>query len=87
MFDDLHRVVLDDADVGKALLLDQFEQTSDAGTVNLDREKIVPGPRFRDRGRRLAHSEAKFQDLRVGPAECASEIQRDGGKRNAETRK
>ncbi len=39
--DHIDRVVLDDADVRKPLLLDQFEQAADAGTVNLDPEKIV----------------------------------------------
>ena len=87
MFDDLDRVVLDDADVGKLLLLDQPEKTPDAGTVNLDCEKIVRGPRFRDRGRRFPHAEANFQDLRARPAENASEVQRGRRKRNAETRK
>jgi len=84
--DDFDGVVLDDADVGKTLLLDELEQSADAGTVDFDREKIIIGTRFRDRCRRLTHAKAYFEDLGRRAAEDAVKIDRGSGKRNAEAR-
>lgn len=84
--DDFDCVVLDDADVGELLRVDQPQQAADTGRVDLDADVIV----FRMGSRRLrgalTHAEADFEESRRGALECHVEIAAGRRIGNAELR-
>ena len=74
--DDFDRIVLHDADVGQALLVDPFQQRADAGRVHFAAEEISLRHQRGDVRGGFAHAETNFQNRRRGAAENHLEIDR-----------
>ena len=72
----LHRVVLDDAQIGDAALLDQLAQAADARRMHLDTKEVLVRPGLGDDCGRLPHAETDLDDVRRLPPEYR--IQVDG---------
>lgn len=70
-----HRVVLDDAQVRDAGVLDATQQRADAGVEHLHAQEVVVRTRQRDLLGGLAHAEADLQHRRGLPAEGGGGIQ------------
>ena len=69
-----HRVVLDDAHVRQARLVDAFEHGADPGIEDFHAQEVVLRACLRDFFRRFAHAEADLQDGRRLPPEDLAEI-------------
>ena len=74
----LDGVVLDDAQVGDAALVDQLAQAADARRVHLDAEEVFIGPGLGDHRRGLPHAEADLDDVWRLAAEHRVEVHRLG---------
>ena len=71
-----HRVVLHDAQVLEALFVDQLEQGTDPGRVDLDTEEIHLRSMAGDFRRGATHAEADLQHHRCGAAPDSLRIHR-----------
>src|SRR3546814_5731253 len=73
-----HGIVLDDADVLQARLLDAFQKPAHAGIEHFHAQEIVAGARQRDFLGGLAHAEADFQHGGRAAPKSQGEIKRPG---------
>ena len=61
VLDHLHRIVLQDADVGQPTIADLLEQGTHAGFMHLATQKAGPGHQLSNVGRSVSHAKANFQ--------------------------
>mmetsp|Transcript_9927 Transcript_9927/g.18983 ORF Transcript_9927/g.18983 Transcript_9927/m.18983 type:complete len:260 (-) Transcript_9927:403-1182(-) len=71
----LDRVVLDDADVGDLLLVDELEQRADAGLMHLAADEVVVRQGLGDLGGGAAHAKADLQHQRRLAAEHLGRVE------------
>jgi hypothetical protein len=86
MGDNFDCVVLDDADVGELLRVDQPQQAANAGGVDFDPNVIIAGLRGRDFRSAFAHAETDFQESLRRTLECNVEVAAGGRVGDAELR-
>lgn len=72
--DNFDSVMLDDADVGELLRVDQPQQAAYAGGVDFDPDVIIAGMRGRDFCGAFPHAETDFEKSRRGALECGIEV-------------
>jgi hypothetical protein len=72
--DDFDCVVLDDADIGELLRVDQPQQAAYAGGVDFDPNVIIAGLRGCDFSSAFAHAETDFQESLRSALECNVEV-------------
>lgn len=82
--DDFDGVVLDDADVGELLRVDQPQQAAYSWGVDFDPDVIIVGMRGRDFRGAFSHAEANFQESLRAALECGIEVAAGGGVGDAE---
>ncbi|MNT38692.1 hypothetical protein D3C72_1748980 [compost metagenome] len=79
MVDDLHGVVLQDADVGQLLFANALEQCAHTRLMHLAAQEVVIGAHAGDVGRGLAHAKANFENQRCRAAKGRSGVERRRG--------
>ena len=75
MLEDLHGVVLDDAQITEVELFGQLEQRAHAGFVDLDAKVIDFPVRGGDVGRGATHAETDLHDAGRNPAENGLQVE------------
>ena len=84
--DNFDCVVLDDADVGELLRVNQPQQAAYAGRMDFDPDVIIAGLRGRDFSGAFAHAETDFQESLRSALECNVEVAAGGRVGDAELR-
>ena len=82
--DNVHRVVLDDADIGQSLRFDQPQQSADTRRMHFDAEVVVLRMVGRDPRSGFPHAETDFEKLRCAAGEGGVEVEWRGAISDAE---